>query len=137
MTTRRQARLNETLKRELSELLARKVRDPRVGPVVVTDVRVTADLWLARVFVRPLGSGRRVEEVLEGLAAAAPFLRHELGKALRIRRVPELRFHYDDTLDEALKIERLLKEVLPPEGEAPPGASEGGPEGDGGGGEGP
>lgn len=136
MTTRRQARLNETLKRELSELLVRKVRDPRAGAVVVTDVRVTADLRLARVSVRPLGRGRKVEEVLEGLTAAAPFLRHELARVLRIRRIPELRFHYDSTLEEAFKIERILKEVLPPKGEAITGASgevaEGGEGGDGG-----
>ena len=113
MTDHRKARLNEQFKREISEILARKVRDPRVGPVLVTEARVTADLWLARVFIRPLDSTVSMDDILEGLEAAAPFIRRELGKVLRIRRIPELRFLYDTTLDSALRIEEVLREVLP------------------------
>jgi len=115
MAHRRESRLNEQLKREISLILARKVRDPRVGGVLVTGVRVTQDLWLARVFVRPLEGARTMEEMLAGLAAAAPFIRRELGRILRMRRIPELRFLHDTTLDSALRIEEVLKEVLPPE----------------------
>ena len=113
MTRHRNARLNEQLKREISEILARKVRDPRVGSVLVTEVRVTADLWLARAFVRPLDGAREVEETLQGLATAAPFIRKELAKVLHIRRIPELRFLHDTTMDSALRIEEVLREVLP------------------------
>ena len=58
MSHHRNARLNEQFKREISHILSQKVRDPRIGPVIVTEVRVTADLWLARVFFRPVGKGR-------------------------------------------------------------------------------
>ncbi len=109
MTGHREARLNEQLKREISAIVARKVRDPRVENLLVTDVRVTPDLWVARVFVRPLGGD--VDEILAGLETAAPFIRRELGKVLRIRRIPELRFFHDQTLDSALRIEEVLREI--------------------------
>jgi ribosome-binding factor A len=113
MTKHRNARLNEQFKREISNILSQKVRDPRIGPVVVTDVRVTPDLWLARVFVRFLDESGDPSDTLRGLEAASSFVRRELGKVLRIRRIPELRFLHDTTLDSALRIEEVLKEVLP------------------------
>jgi len=111
----RNSRLNEQFKREISDILTRKVRDPRVGHVLVTEVRVTSDLWVAKVFFRLLDADRDRKEVTEGLEAAAPFVRKELGRILRIRRIPELRFQYDDTLDSAIRIEEVLREVLPDE----------------------
>jgi ribosome-binding factor A len=123
MTDRRTSRLNEQLKREISGILNTRVRDPRVGRVLVTEVRVTSDLWLARIFVRPLDEGKEAEDTMKGLEAAAAFIRKELGKDLHIRRVPELRFVQDTTLDSALRIEEVLKEVLP-EGEAGDGDSD-------------
>jgi ribosome-binding factor A len=133
MTRYRNARLNEQLKREISEILARKVRDPRVGRVLVTEVRITADLWMARVYVRVLDESTDMEETLEGLAAAAPFIRTELAKVLHIRRTPELRFLHDTTLDSALRIEEVLREVLPADDG---GEGEGGSDARGQGGEG-
>lgn len=121
MTHHRNARLNEQFKREISLILSRKVRDPRVGKVLVTEARVTADLWLARVFIWPVDESVPVEETLKGLEAAAPFIRRELGKVLRIRRMPELRFLHDATLDSALRIEEVLNEVLPEGGTEPGG----------------
>jgi ribosome-binding factor A len=113
MTNHRTLRLGEQFRREISEILSRKVRDPRAGHVLVTEVRVSPDLWVAKVFFRLLDSDRKLEDVQEGLRAAAPFIRKELGGSLRIRRVPELRFVYDRTLDSAIRIERVLREVLP------------------------
>jgi ribosome-binding factor A len=105
--------LNEQFKREIAHILSQKVRDPRVGRIVVTEVRVTPDLWLARVFFRPIDDGASPDEILKGLDAAGSFIRRELGKVLRVRRIPELRFLHDDTLDSAQRIEDVLKEVLP------------------------
>jgi ribosome-binding factor A len=105
----------------------------------VTGVRVTADLWLARVFVRLLEGEGTMEDTLQALGVAAPFIRRELGKVLSIRRVPELRFAHDTTLDSAKRIEEVLKEVgpipeeTPPDSEgeeAAPESSEEGPEGE-------
>ena len=115
MAVRRTARLNEQLKRELAELIRTQVRDPRVGVVTLTAVATTKDLGVARVHVRTVGTAAERETTLEGLAAAAPFLRTALGKILRIRRIPELRFQEDLSLEHARRIEQVLSEVIPPE----------------------
>ena len=112
MVTKRLARLNEQLKREVSELVLRKVRDPRVGPVTITGVEVAGDLGSARVYVRSQNPIDELNESLAGLEAAAPFLRRELGRSLHLRRVPELRFQQDHSLDQARRIEEILSDVV-------------------------
>ncbi len=122
MSQRRTARLNEQFKREISRVLRREVHDPRIGTPTVTAVDVTPDLWLARVFVRPgpaAPEGEGGDQLLQGLRAATPFIRRTLGSSLELRRVPELRFELDETLDRALRIERILQEVLPAGGDGP------------------
>lgn len=114
--TRRLERLNEQVKREVSEILRTEVRDPRVGLVTVTEARVAPDLSFARVYVRSLGGGE--EELFAGLAKATPYIRRELGKRLSVRHVPEIRFEPDRALEHALHIEKLLSEVLPHDREA-------------------
>jgi len=114
--SRRIDRLSAQLKRELAGLILARVKDPRVGIVTVTHVKVDSDLTHARVFVRLPGAPAERESAMEGLEAAAPFLRRELGSALKIRRAPELVFQEDETLDQAMRIEELLKEVRPAEG---------------------
>ena len=112
MVTKRLARLNEQLKREVSELVLRKVRDPRVGLVTITSVEVAGDLGSARVYVRTQDPNDELNESLAGLEAAAPFLRRELGRILHLRRVPELRFQQDHSLDQARRIEEILSDVV-------------------------
>lgn len=111
MARKRVARLNEQLKRELTELLHYEVKDPRIGTIVITDVEVTPDLYHAKVYVAPAGVGADRAQALEGLRAAAGFLRGELGRRMHIRRAPELHFAFDSTLDHAMHIERLLREA--------------------------
>jgi ribosome-binding factor A len=125
MKGKRAARLNEQLRRELSELIRTEVRDPRVGLVTITGVDVAADLGSARVFVR--ANEEELASSLEGLAAAAPFLRSALGKALYIRKVPELRFQQDRSLEHAWRIERILSVVIVPEPPAEEAAGDGEP----------
>ncbi|RMH22259.1 MAG: 30S ribosome-binding factor RbfA, partial [Gemmatimonadetes bacterium] len=122
----RRDRLNAQFKREISEILRREVRDPRIGTVIVTDVDVTPDLWLARVFVQIPGDEAVRAEALAGLQAAAPFVRRHL-KPLRIRRIPELRFLEDRTLEQAHRIEEILREVGVEDGG---GGDEGAPPGE-------
>ena len=112
MVTKRLARLNEQLKREVSELVLRKVRDPRVGLVTITSVEVAGDLGSARVYVRTQDPNDELNESLAGLEAAAPFLRRELGRSLHLRRVPELRFQQDHSLDQARRSEEILSDVV-------------------------
>lgn len=113
MASRRIARLNEQLKREISELVRTSVRDPRVGVVSVTGVEVAGDLGSARVFIRTLGGDAERADALHALQAAAPFVRRELGRILHIRRIPELRFQEDRSMEQAERIGRILAEVLP------------------------
>ena len=106
---RRLARLNEQFRREITAILRRAVRDPRVLDVVVDSVEVTSDLWLARVYVRLGDDDQERADALQGLNAAANFIRRELAAVLHIRRIPELRFLEDKTLAQANRIEEILQ----------------------------
>ena len=119
--SRRVQRLGEQLKREISNLLRTQVHDPRVAGVTVTGVEVAPDLTFARVWVQLAGGEERRRTALEGLFAAAPFVRRQLGSSLHVRRIPELDFQQDKTLETAMRIEALLREVGPvPEPSQPP-----------------
>jgi ribosome-binding factor A len=109
--SRRIERLNEQLRREVSDILHSEVKDPRIGFVTVTEARVAPDLSFARVYVRPAGDEKEQEAAFAGLQAAAPYVRHELGKRLKVRQIPELRFEPDRALEYALHIEQLLSHV--------------------------
>ncbi len=125
MSGKRIARLNEQFKREITGILRTEVRDPRIGSPTVTGVEVTPDLWMARIYLRP-GLGRDDgEELLEGLEAANPFIRRRLGDLLTLRRIPELRFEIDRTLERAERIEAILREVRPPDSESSEGGDSG------------
>ena len=117
--SRRIERLNEQVKREVSEILRSEVRDPRVGVITVTEARVAPDLSIARVYVRPMGDQKEQEDALEGLEAAAPFVRRELSKRLKIRTVPVLRFEADRALEYGMHIEKLLGEIKNPDSSDP------------------
>ena len=129
MSSRRRARLGEQLRRELSVKIQSVVRDPEVGPLSVTGVDVSADLWFARVFVEPYGSEDEQVRTVAALGRAAPFLRSVLGRELHIRRMPELRFERDTSIAAGQRIEEILKEVLP-EGEVEQQPSSDDPPGD-------
>lgn len=113
MSAHRRSRLGEQLRRELSVKITHVVRDPEVGPLAVTGVEVSADLWFARVYVRPEGSEEEKVRTLAALDRAAPFLRSVLGRELHIRRMPELRFERDTSIEAGRRIEEILREVLP------------------------
>jgi ribosome-binding factor A len=97
------------------EIIREDVRDPRVSTVTVTRVETNTDLYHARIFLTSIQPEAERASILEGLEAAAPFIRSELAKRLTIRRIPELSFRWDQTLDHARRIEQLLSEVLPPD----------------------
>jgi ribosome-binding factor A len=111
---RRADRVAERIRSELMDLLLRgSVRDPAAKDVVVSAVRVTDDLSIARVYVRVLeeiGADRQ-QSVVEALRRATGFLRRELGHRLQLRHVPTLEFFWDDVVDSALRIESILDEI--------------------------
>ena len=113
--SRRGDRVAERLRAELMDLLLHGgVRDPAARDAVVTTVRISADLRHARVYVRlldPMATEERQQALVSGLARAAPFIRRELAPRLALKYQPELKFFWDDGLDDATRIEALLEEV--------------------------
>ncbi len=95
----------------LSRILQEGVRDPRVTTITITSVRLSPDLSVARVNFVPLGGHGDVDEIVEGLNSARGYLRRELGRRVRLRYVPELRFHVDEQLDRAMGMTALLDQL--------------------------
>jgi ribosome-binding factor A len=111
-SNRRSERLNQLLREELAALLQSEIKDPRLRAVTVTAVDVTQDLAYADVYVRTLTDETPSEELIAGLESAERFVRRRLGRELRLRRIPEFRFHLDRSLEHVLRIESLLEEAL-------------------------
>lgn len=111
MDYQRSDRVGELLHEVIAELLRREIRDPRVQSVNLTAVKLSKDLRNARVFFNLLGDGGNKSEVLAGLKSATGFIRSKLGKQLTLRFVPSIEFAYDETEEEAQRIESLLKMV--------------------------
>jgi len=106
--SQRLGRIEGEMQRVLSALVAREVRDPRVGNITLTSVSVAPDLSTARIWFVPFGDKHTPAEVSEGLARAAGFLRGELGRALQLRHAPKLEFIYDEQIERADKLTRLI-----------------------------
>ena len=95
----------------MSELLSREVQDPGIGFLTITRVEVTADLQNARAYYTTLGDAQARKETSRALARATPFLRRQLGNRLRLRRIPELQFFYDENIERLDRVERILQEL--------------------------
>ncbi|HYM45837.1 MAG TPA: 30S ribosome-binding factor RbfA [Solirubrobacteraceae bacterium] len=104
----RMRRVDEGVRQVLGDAVATELKDPRIGFVTVTDVRTSADLRHARVYVSVLGDDAQREATLEGLRSAHGYLQGRVARELRLKRTPTLEFAYDDTTDRALRVERLL-----------------------------
>src|SRR5918912_2151522 len=105
-------RVDEAVKEVLSEGIG-ELKDPRIGFVTVTGVRTSPDLRHARVFVSVLGTERKREQSLVGLAAAHSVLQGRLARELRLKRTPQLTFEYDPTVERAARVTQLIDEVAP------------------------
>ena len=101
-------RVGEQMKKELTDIIGRKLKDPRIGFVTVTDVRVTGDLQQATVYVSVLGNEEQKEKTLIGLSKATGFIRSEIGKRIRLRITPEITFEWDESLEYGQRIETLI-----------------------------
>lgn len=105
---RRTERLNRLFQEELARMIRRELKDPRVQTTTIAAVETTSDLAHATVYVRTLGDERSPEEAIEGLESAAGYIRRHLGQELHLRRIPELHFEVDRTLEQARRIDELL-----------------------------
>ncbi|WP_421284956.1 30S ribosome-binding factor RbfA [Aeromonas veronii] len=111
----RTRRVGQQIQREIALILQREVKDPRIGMVTVSDVEVSRDLNYAKIYVTFLqleNDAERIKEGLQGLTEAAGYIRSLLGSVMRLRVVPELRFYYDQTLVEGMRLSNLVTNTV-------------------------
>jgi ribosome-binding factor A len=117
MSTGRMRRVDEAIRQVVGDAVAGELKDPRVGFVTVTDVRTSADLRHARVYVSVLGDGGRPstdeqrEATMAGLRSAHGFLQGKVASELHLKRTPAIELHYDDTTDRAMRVDELIEEI--------------------------
>ncbi len=111
MSDVRVRKLQEFIKQEVSQMLMRGMKDPRIGFTTVTDVEVTGDLRQAKIYVSLFGSDKEKADTLQALKHARGHVRSELGKILNLRHVPEIDFNKDTSLDYSMHIESLINEI--------------------------
>ena len=124
--SQRTERVDELLRQEIGSIVSREVADPRVGFATITSVETTPDLRHAKVWVSVIGQPAERDATLAALRRAMPFVRHELGGKLRIKRIPDLHVHLDDTAERGTRVLRLLSDLEAgetPQGDAPLGES--------------
>jgi len=124
MAGSRPARIGDQLRAELSELIGRQVHDPGIGFLTITHVKVTPDLQIARVYYTTLGDAKARRESARALERATPFLRRQIGGRLRLKRVPQLEFFFDESIARGDRIEQLLHELGAQQTEAVKSAEE-------------
>lgn len=107
--TIRQKKLADQIKKIVSQIVDKKLKDPRKGFITITHVRLSGDLRIASIYFTVLGDEEEVNKSLEVLNHANHFIRGELGSHIKTRYVPELRFFVDDTMEHARRIEELLE----------------------------
>jgi ribosome-binding factor A len=120
VSSNRPERVGEAIRDALSTLLARELRDPGVGFITLTTVKVSPDLQLARVYYTSMGDEKALRETAKALARATPFLRRQVAQQLRLRRAPELQFFYDESVAHHDRIEQILQELKAEEAARPP-----------------
>lgn len=108
----RPQKLGDQIQRELADLLARELRDPRVGMITITSVDVSPDISHAKVFFTMLQKDN-LQDTLHGLRRAAGFLRSQLAKRIKLYTTPELRFEYDESVERGDHLSRLIDSVIP------------------------
>jgi ribosome-binding factor A len=117
--SRRTRQVGEFLREELTDIIRRDVKDPRIGFMSITRVDVTPDLRYAAVYISVLGTDQERADTLAALVSASGFIRHTLKPRLRMRQIPELEFRDDRSMEHAEKIARTLREIKAAEPAAP------------------
>jgi ribosome-binding factor A len=121
----RASRVGDQIRAELAELLAREVHDPGIGFLTITHVKVSPDLQQARVFYTTIGDEKARKDSAKALQRATPFLKRHVGRRLQLKRVPELTWMFDDSIEKNDRIERILQGLTTDPGDAPaPGKSD-------------
>lgn len=111
MQGQRPQRVGDQIREQLSDIIARELKDPGVGFITITWVKVSADLQVARVYYTTLGNDAARRQTARALERAAPFLRRQVAARVRLRRVPELQFTFDESVERGERIEQLLQQI--------------------------
>ncbi|MDO5708036.1 MAG: 30S ribosome-binding factor RbfA [Andreesenia angusta] len=112
MSSKRLNRMGEELKKAVSLIILNEIKDPRISPVTsVTHVDLTRDLRYAKMYISVMGNEKEKEETIEGLNSAKSFIRREMGQRVKMRYTPEPIFELDESLDEGLKINSILRSL--------------------------
>jgi len=111
MTFKRADRVADLIKAELSDILLKQIRDPRIGLLTITDVKMSDDLRSARIYFVQMGKDKLDAELQAGLEKAKGFLKRELGKRLSLRYMPDVFFFYDKSFEYGSRIDKLLMEI--------------------------
>ena len=109
--SQRTQRIDELLRQEIGAIFAREVADPRIGFATITSVETTPDLRHAKVWVSVIGQPVERQAAIAALRHAMPYVRHELGGRLHLKRIPDLHVHLDDTAERGTRIQKLLSEL--------------------------
>jgi ribosome-binding factor A len=104
----RSRRIAEQIRRELSDIVRLELKDPRIGMITITEVEVSQDLAVAKIFFTLLGEAARIEETTGALQHAAGFLRSQLAHRIKVRTVPQLQFKYDVSVERGMRLSRLI-----------------------------
>lgn len=104
-------KLQELIKQEISKMLLKEIKDPRIGFVTVTEVEMASDLHEAKIFVSIMGTEEKIKESLKGLRSALGFIRKEIGKRIRMRYIPTFSFELDTSLNYSEHIQKILLEI--------------------------
>ncbi len=111
VASQRSVRVGELIQQDLSDIILRGLRDPRVGFVTLMSVDVTTDLRIAKVYFTVMGEDADIEQTQKGLESASAYLRRELGKRLKLRHVPELTFIFDKSVAYGNHIEKIIQQI--------------------------
>ena len=111
MAYNRSERVAEEIRKEVATMLFGEIHDPRIGFVTITKAQVSKDLRQAKVYFSMIGKDEEKEKTMEGLQSSSGYMRREIGKRLKLRYFPELTFKFDDSLEYASRIEKIIKEI--------------------------
>ncbi|MBI4228295.1 MAG: 30S ribosome-binding factor RbfA [Deltaproteobacteria bacterium] len=108
--SKRSLRVGDMILKEISEMLIRgDIRDPRINSVIPTGIKLTDDLGFARVYFTVIDKDIDKVKIMEGLQSASGYIRRELSRRFRIKRIPDLKFEFDETLQEGYRVDELLR----------------------------
>lgn len=119
MDKKRIKRIESELKKEISVMISNDIKDPRIAPITsITDIELTDDLQSAKIFISVLGSDEEKNDTIDGLQSSIGYIKRELGKRMNLRHIPQLKIILDDNIEEAMRIEKLISEVIKKDTEA-------------------